>query len=144
MAPGVKGRRAGGITGMGMSQAKTPLIAVVDDEKDVRGALSRLLRSAGFDVLTFGSGEEFLSYTEERAPDCIVLDLHMHGGSGFDVQRSLADSKLPMPVVILTGNDTRANRACALANGADAFLTKPVDDELLIDTIVAVTRGRPA
>ncbi len=126
-----------------MVQAKAPVIAVVDDEKDIRLALHRLLRSAGFDVLTYASGEEFLRYAEGITPDCVVLDLHMHGGSGFDVQQCLADAKLPIPVVILTGNDTKANRAHVLANGADAFLTKPVDDEMLIDAIISATRGRP-
>lgn len=127
-----------------MVEAKAPVIAVVDDEKDIRLALHRLLRSAGFDVLTYASGEEFLRHAETMAPQCVLLDLHMHGGSGFDVQQSLANAKSRIPVVILTGNDTQANRAYALANGADAFLTKPVDDEMLIDAIVSATRGHPA
>ena len=125
-------------------QEKAPLIAVVDDEKDIRLALHRLLRAAGFDVLTYASGLAFLHHAERIAHDCVVLDLHMHDGSGFDVQQWLADAKSPIPVVILTGNDTRANRASALARGANAFLTKPVDDELLIGAINAAACSRAA
>ncbi|QNP39510.1 response regulator transcription factor [Lysobacter solisilvae (ex Woo and Kim 2020)] len=116
----------------------------MDDEEDVRHALRRLLRSAGFDVLVYGSGREFLRHAAGGAPDCVVLDLHMHGESGFDVQHALAEAQLPIPVVVLTGCDTRANRARALANGASAYLTKPVDAELLIDAIVAAMRDRHA
>lgn len=129
---------------MAVNHARAPIIAVVDDERDVRLALHRLLRSAGFDVTTYESGQDFLRDAEGKAPDCIVLDLHMHGGSGFDVQQSLASANLLIPMVILTGNDTNANRARALANGADAFLTKPVDDEMLIDAILAATRRHAA
>jgi FixJ family two-component response regulator len=125
-------------------QRRLPIVAVVDDEADVRHALRRLLRSAGFEVLVYGSGNEFLRHAAGSAPDCVVLDLHMRDGSGFDVQQALAAAQLPIPVVVLTGNDTKANRARALANGASACLTKPVDDEMLIDAIVAAMRDRHA
>lgn len=121
---------------------KSPLVAVVDDEEDVRHALHRLLRSAGFDVLVYGSGAEFLRHAQDSAPDCVVLDLHMPGQSGFDVQRSLSERGLPIGVVVLTGNDTPDGRMRAMANGADAYLCKPVDDELLIGAILDAIRQR--
>jgi FixJ family two-component response regulator len=63
------------------------LIAVVDDEENVRRALERLFRSAGICVETFPSGAEFLEALKTREPDCVVLDLHMPGVNGFEVQR---------------------------------------------------------
>lgn len=125
---------------------KPPIVAVVDDEEDVRHALHRLLRAAGFEVLVYGSGADFLRHAADSAPDCVVLDLHMRAQTGFDVQRALVARSLPIPVVVLTGNDTAENRARAMANGADSYLCKPVDDEALIDAIVAAMhkRGMPA
>ena len=79
--------------------------------------------------------------------DCLILDLHLPGMSGFDVQDALADRHSPIPVVVLTGNDTDANRARSLAQGARAFLTKPVDDKVLLDALrplTSSTRARPS
>ena len=123
-------------------QRTSPIIAVVDDEESVRRALHRLLRSAGFEALVYGSGCEFLRHAAGSAPDCVVLDLHLRGHTGFDVQQALALAELPIPVVVLTGTDTSENRARALANGAQAYLTKPIDDEMLIDAIVSALRSR--
>ena len=67
--------------------------------------------------------------------DLIILDLHLPGMSGFDVQRALAARKWSPPVVVLTGNDTPANRARSLAEGAAAYLTKPIDDEELLQAL---------
>ena len=67
-----------------------PLLAVVDDDADVRVALSRLVSSAGFTVETFASGAAFLRSVADHEPDCVVLDLHMPEMSGFDVQGALA------------------------------------------------------
>ena len=66
------------------------LLAVVDDDADVRMALTRLVRSAGFAVETFACGAEFLRSVDDHEPDCVVLDLHMPDMSGFDVQGALA------------------------------------------------------
>ncbi|HEY0504140.1 MAG TPA: response regulator [Lysobacter sp.] len=121
---------------------KSPVVAVVDDEDDVRQALHRLLRSAGFEVLVYGSGSDFLRHAEDSAPDCVVLDLHMRGQSGFEVQEAITARRLPIPVVVLTGNDTPENRARARANGARDYLCKPVDDEALISAIVAAMQPR--
>jgi FixJ family two-component response regulator len=119
-----------------------PLIAVVDDQDGIRVALQRLLRAAGFGVRTYGSGIEFLRQGTEAWPDCLVLDLHLQGHSGFDVLMSLANTPSPLPVVVLTGDDTAANRRQALQNGASSFLAKPVNDEVLIGAIVAAMEAR--
>jgi len=123
---------------------RAPLVAVVDDEDDVRQALRRLLRSAGFDVLAYGSGSEFLRHAAGSAPDCVVLDLRMPGPSGFDVQRSLLEMQLAIPVVVVTGNESQESRREALDNGADAYLCKPVDGDALVDAVMAAIARRRA
>ena len=115
-----------------------PVVAVVDDDADVLRALQRLLRSEGFDVLAYVSGGEFLESVDETTPDCLVLDLHMPEMTGFDVLdalHALPNGKTAPPVVVLTGHDTPIGRARALAGGADAYLCKPTDADVLVRAI---------
>ena len=116
---------------------RTPVVAVVDDEQPVRRALQRLLRASGFDVRLFATGSDFMSHLE--GIDCVILDLHLPGMSGFEVQEALAQRGASLPVVVLTGNDTPANRARSLANGAHAYLCKPVDDKVLLEALRPLT-----
>jgi len=118
-------------------------IAVVDDEESVRRAIDRLLRSVDMEVETFSSGGEFIDSLRGRHPDCLVLDLHMPGMTGFQVQAHLAQSAARLPVIIITGHDTPASRVRALAGGATAYLSKPVDELVLLDAIsAAISAGR--
>lgn len=112
-------------------------IAVVDDEEHVRKAIQRLLRAADMEVETFPSGAEFLDAMQIGEPDCLVLDLHMPGVNGFEVQSRLRQSATLVPVVVITGHDTPEARARALAGGAHAYLLKPVDERTLLDAISA-------
>ena len=118
-----------------------PLLAVVDDDEDVRVALTRLVSSAGFAVETFPSGAEFLRSVEDHEPDCVVLDLHMPEMSGFDVQGALASAHSAVPVVVITGHDTPESRARAVALGAKVYLCKPVNDEALLTAIGTAIGG---
>ena len=117
------------------------MIAVVDDEESVRKALERLIRSAGFAVETFASGSAFLESARYAQPSCVVLDLHMPGMSGFEVQGALALEHAGVPVVIITGHDTPEARTRALRLGAKAYLCKPVDDEALLAAIGGAAAG---
>ena len=113
---------------------------MVDDEEAVRKALQRLLRSANMDVETYPSGVEFLDAMASRAhepnaPQCVLLDLHMPGLSGFEVQARLAKSGSRLPVVVITGHDSPETRTRVLAGGAAAYLLKPIDDVALLDAI---------
>ena len=110
-------------------------IAVIDDDESVRKALRRLLRAANLDADTFASGRDFLDSLAAQLPDCIVLDLHMPGMNGLDVQQQLARSGLQLPIVIITGHDEPLARAQCLSAGAAAYLRKPLDDEALLDAI---------
>ena len=113
------------------------LIAVVDDEESVRKALSRLLRSVGMTGETFAGGAEFLQSLADHKPDCVVLDMHMPGVTGFDVLVRLAATQAPPPVVVITGHDSAETYERALAAGAVAYLRKPINDQALLDAIAA-------
>ncbi len=112
-----------------------PLLAVVDDDAEVRVALTRLVSSAGFGVETFASGAEFLRSIEDHEPDCVVLDLHMPEMNGFEVQAALAGGHATVPVIVITGHDTSESRVRAVRLGAKAYLCKPVNDEALLTAI---------
>jgi FixJ family two-component response regulator len=119
------------------------LLAVVDDDADVRVALTRLVSSAGFAVETFASGADFLRSVQDHEPDCVVLDLHMPEMTGFDVQGALANGHSAIPVVVITGHDTPESRVRAIQMGAKGYLRKPVDDTALLEAI-EMAIGRPA
>ena len=112
-----------------------PLLAVVDDDADVRVALTRLVSSAGFEVETFASGADFLRSVRDHEPDCVVLDLHMPEMSGFDVQGALATGHPAVPVVVMTGHDAPETRSRAIQLGAKVYLCKPINDEALLAAI---------
>ena len=117
---------------------RAPLIAIVDDEDSVRRALSRLMRSAGFATETFSSGEEFLHWIGKRKPHCVVLDLHMPQGDGFEVQKQMSLRRADVPLIVITGHHSPETCARVLEQGARAYLRKPVDDALLLAAINAV------
>src|SRR5688572_17962810 len=93
------------------------MIAVVDDESSVRVALGRLLRLAGYTVHAFASGEELLASLERRVPDCVVLDLHLPGLSGFEIDARLRALHPRVGVVFITASDDAALTQTALAAG---------------------------
>ena len=129
-----------------MTTGKAPLLAVVDDDAEVRLALTRLVASAGFEVEAFASGEAFLQSVRDHEPDCVLLDLHMPDTNGFDVQSAMLAAHAGVPVIVITGHDSTESRARALNGGAKAYLCKPVDGETLLQTINAAiaTRGAQA
>lgn len=124
-------------------EERATLLAVVDDDEDVRVALTRLVSSAGFAVEAFASGAALLRSVEDHEPGCVVLDLHMPGMSGFDVQGALAVAHAGVPVVVITGHDTPESCERALRLGAKAYLRKPVDDEALLSAIGAAIGAQP-
>ena len=114
---------------------KRHFIAVVDDEEPVRKALRRLFLSADLDVEVFASGEEFLRALGGDPPDCLVLDLHMPGLDGRDILYELRGRGARFPTVIITAYDEPWSKDQCLEAGAAAYLRKPLDDRVLIDTI---------
>jgi FixJ family two-component response regulator len=114
-----------------------PLIAIVDDDRFVRSALQRLIAAAGFATETHPSGADFLRSVDDHEPDCVVLDLHMPGLDGFEVQARLTQAHAGVPVVVITGHDTQEARERARRAGAAFYLCKPVDQEALLGAIRA-------
>jgi len=110
-------------------------VAVVDDDESVRKALKRLLRAANLNAETYASGQEFLDSLGLSWPDCLVLDIHMPGMNGLDLQRHLVRQCGRLPVVVITGHDEPQTSAQCLAAGAIAYLRKPIDDDALLAAI---------
>jgi FixJ family two-component response regulator len=120
------------------------LVAVVDDDESVRRALGRLIRSYGYEAEVFPSAGAFLASLSSHAPDCLVLDLHMPDVDGFETQSRLAELRVPVPVVVITGHDTPEAHARAMAGGARAYLRKPIDQRVLLEAIRNAVGGNPA
>ncbi|HYP67843.1 MAG TPA: response regulator transcription factor [Thiobacillaceae bacterium] len=112
-----------------------PIVFVVDDDLSVREALSSLIRSVGLRVETFASAHDFLRYQRPDVTACLVLDVRMPGLSGLDLQRELAHSEQPIPIIFITGHGDIPMSVRAMKAGAIEFLPKPFRDEDLLDAI---------
>jgi FixJ family two-component response regulator len=110
----------------------TDTIYIVDDDPAVRGALSSLLRASGKNVRLFTSGAEFLSFERDDTPACLILDLRMPGLNGLDVQRFVSAT---IPIIFVTGRGDIDSTVKAMKGGASDFLTKPVDEALLLAAV---------
>ena len=121
------------------------IVFVVDDDASVREALGRLIRSAGLKVEAFASAEEFLNRPPADAPSCLVLDVRLPDLSGLDLQRRMVDAKNEIPIVFITGHGDIPTTVRAMKAGAVEFLTKPlVDGDLLESIRYAIARDRTA
>jgi FixJ family two-component response regulator len=115
---------------------------VVDDEVQVRTALGRLLRLADYQVAAFGSGEEFLASLTTRRPDCAILDVHMPGLSGLDVQARLCAAHIEVPVVFITASDDLALDQAVREAGGVTLLRKPFSNDELLDAVGLALRSK--
>jgi len=120
-----------------MSEMNPP-IYIVDDDLSVRESVGSLIRSAGWRAELFASAQEFLAGRRKDVPSCLVLDVHLPGLSGLDLQQELANSDCEMPIIFLTGRGDIPMAVQAMKAGALEFLTKPVSDEVLL---TAIQRG---
>ena len=125
------------------SRESNAVIAIVDDDPSVREGLSSLIRSAGWQAETFASAQEFLARPGAEAPSCLVLDLQLPGLSGLDLQKRMAEVGLEIPIVFLTGHGNIPASVQAMKAGAVEFLTKPFDEQDLLQAIQeAIERDR--
>ena len=123
---------------------ETSIVYVVDDDVSVRESLELLLRTAGWQPVTFASAQEFLSRPSPAVPCCLVLDVSLPGVGGLDLQTQLAE-RTDMPIIFITGDDEVPTSVKAMKAGAIEFLTKPFKDEVLLDAIRgAIERSRAA
>ena len=110
-------------------------VYVVDDDESVRRALSRMFRTSGWQVSAFASGTEFLAADLAGGPGCLVLDVRMPGLSGLEVQAELGKRHIDLPIVFMTAHGDEATRRSAMEAGAFEFLSKPVVDHDLVETV---------
>jgi two-component system, LuxR family, response regulator FixJ len=110
-------------------------VGIVDDDPSVRRSLARVLRLQGIRVETFASGEEFLEHLSRGVPDCLVLDVHLGGLSGFEVQDVLRERGNPPPIIFITAHDDIPTSRLCDAAGPCGYLRKPFDVNVLITRI---------
>ena len=115
--------------------AVIPIVYVVDDDESVREAVGGLVLSAGLTVQSFPSAREFLAFSRPDVPSCLVLDFQLPGLSGLDLQEELAKGNVQIPIIFLTGHGDIPMTVRAMKAGALEFLTKPFDDEDLLQAI---------
>jgi two-component system response regulator FixJ len=121
---------------------RTSSVALVDDDVSVRVALGRLLRLAGYAVIPFGSGAEFLTFLGVSHPDCLVLDVHMPVLSGLDVSSWMQAAGIRVPIVFITASDDAGlDVAVAEAKGV-RLLRKPLSKQDLLGAVGAALRSR--
>ena len=121
-----------------------PCVAVVDDEAQGRTALGRLLRLTEYEVALFESGEAFLASLEVRRPDCVILDVHMPGLSGFDVRSRLHAMRADVPVIFITASDDPDLDRQAFEAGGRRLLRKPFSNDELLAAVGAALGARGA
>lgn len=113
-------------------------VYLIDDDDSLRTAVSRLLRTAGFDVHAYSSAAEFLISQTPMSRGCLLLDIRMpNGPSGLELQKGLMRQDSPIPIIFMTGHGDIPMSVQAIKNGAFDFLTKPVRRETLISTVGA-------
>jgi FixJ family two-component response regulator len=118
-----------------MTRADAPTIFVIDDDAGVRAAIQGLLKSAGFRCECFETAEEFLRGNRPDGPSCLVLDVSLPGVSGLEFQRELAHAGFQIPIIFITGHGDIPMTVKAMKSGAVEFLTKPFQDQALLDAI---------
>jgi FixJ family two-component response regulator len=118
-----------------MNPPDVAMVFVVDDDPSVRLSIQGLLKSASVRSESFGTAEAFLNSKRPEGPSCLVLDVNLPGVSGLDFQHQLADAGIQIPIIFLTGHADIPMTVKAMKSGAVEFLTKPFDDQELLNAI---------
>lgn len=113
------------------------LVVIVDDDELIRDSLNGLMKVAGFPALAFASAEDFLNSGEQENTACLIADIRMPGMSGLELQSRLSRDNLRIPIIFITAQGDEKMRMQALRAGAVEFLTKPFDDDVLLDSVRA-------
>lgn len=116
------------------------MVFIIDDDASIRGALSRLLRAEDIPHTLFGSAEEFLNARWDSPYACVLLDINLPNKSGLDLQAALLRVKAPWPIIFMTGHGTIQMTVQAMKAGATEFLTKPFNDDHLLEVLAGVRR----
>jgi FixJ family two-component response regulator len=114
-------------------------VAIVDDDASVLTALSRLLGTCSYRTATYQSARAFLESLRHGTPQCLVVDMQMPEVTGLDLLHHLTRHGIRIPTVVITGHDEAGNRARCEAVGTRAYLLKPLQGDVLIAAIDAIT-----
>jgi FixJ family two-component response regulator len=117
------------------AQHKSQLVAIVDDDEEVRSAVQSVLKSAGFQPQSFPSAEEFLRSGTRTETACLITDLQMPGMDGFELQARLTEDGDGIPIIFITAYGNARTRMRAMESGALDFLEKPFDDAVLLERV---------
>ena len=112
-----------------------PLIAIVDDDRAVREALQRMLKSYGFTTSVFASAEKFLVSEQPERASCLILDVRMPGMTGMALHHYLLAKGCRIPTILITACPTSGERDLAIATGVVSYLAKPFSERVLLDTV---------
>src|ERR1700684_4449400 len=112
-----------------------PMVVVVDDDVSIRESLELLIQNEGWQPALFESAQEFLTQLPTVVPSCLILDVNLPDLSGLDIQQRISDEKSSTPIIFITGYGDIPTSVRAMKAGAAEFLTKPLDDEVLIGAI---------
>jgi FixJ family two-component response regulator len=119
---------------MGIEQTSS-LLAILDDDEAIQSALQDLIESAGLSALSFGSAEQFLDSGARHTAACLIADIRMPGMSGLELQAKLRSERCPLPIIFITGLGDIPMAVRAMKGGAIDFLTKPIDEAALFNSI---------
>jgi FixJ family two-component response regulator len=117
--------------------AKAKLVSIVDDDDSMRAAVQDLLEAVGFSAQAFASAEEFLSSGKYRETACLITDIRMPGMSGLELQAKLNAERCRIPIIFITAHGDEKMRMQARREGVVEFLSKPLDNEVLLDSVRA-------
>ena len=123
------------------SKSTSQLVAIVDDDRSVQSALQDLMESAGLSAQCFGSAEEFLKSDQRNQTASLVADIRMPGMSGLELQAKLKAEGSRIPIIFITAHGDAKMKMQALKAGAVEFLSKPIDDEVLLEKVRAALNG---
>jgi FixJ family two-component response regulator len=118
-----------------MASTEIPTVFVVDDDSNIRASIQGLLKSAGLRAECFETAEQFLQRKPSQGPSCLILDVSLPGMSGLDFQQKLRDVGLQIPIIFVTGYGDIPMTVKAMRSGAVEFLTKPFEDQALLDAV---------
>src|ERR1019366_4065997 len=114
---------------------KGNMVAIVDDDDLMRSALQGLLKSVGLAAQAFASADEFLKSGQQHHATCLIADIRMPGMSGLELQAHLNTERCRIPTIFITAHGDAKMRMQALRAGAVEFLSKPFDDEALLESV---------
>jgi len=118
-----------------MSSSTERTVFIIDDDPDIRASMRRLLKTVGLHAELFANAQDFLQQKMPKGPSCVVLDMRLPGMSGLEVQRTIIETGMNIPIIFITAHGDIPMTVKAMKSGAVEFLTKPFRDQDLLDAI---------